>query len=292
MRSVSRAAEVLGVSKSVVSERVSQLERLVGQPLLFRSTRRIRLTEAGEEAYPLYADLVARLRDLQPSGGAEPAQLSGRLRVASIIDVGVTDMSAQISAFVREYPQLEVELVVGEGLVNPVDDGFDITLHYRRMRSDRIHQQAVARVPTAVYASPAYLEVHGMPRVPADLEHHRCIGYSQQVTVNNWNASRWEFAARGATHAVKVMLGARSNSGLVLRRWAIDGHGVAILPRLRAEDAARESALVELLPGYEAPSLWLYASYARTQRHTLKVTRFIARLRAGFAAVTGAPLDE
>ncbi|MCC5863421.1 MAG: LysR family transcriptional regulator [Gammaproteobacteria bacterium] len=287
MRSVSRAAAVIGISKSVVSERVSQLERLVGQTLLFRSTRRIRLTEAGEQVYPLYADLVARLRDLPDNVSAEPSRLKGRLRVASVIDLGVAEMSSAVSTFARDNPELEIELVVGESLVNPVDDGFDLTLHYRRIRNDRVHQQAIARVETAVFAAPAYLAKHGVPETPQELQGHTCIGYSQQVTVNEWNASEWHFVRHGQRETVPVVLRARSNSGHVLTRWAVDGLGIAVLPRLRVQGTDYAHALREILPGYETPSLQLYASYGRAFRHTLKVTRFVASLREALNPAQG-----
>ncbi len=280
MRSVSRAAGVIGVSKSVISERVSQLEKLVGQTLLFRSTRRIRLTEAGEQAYPLFADLVARLRELTQTVDAEPSRLKGRLRVASVIDLGVAEISSAVSAFASENPELEIELVVGDSLVNPVDDGFDVTLHFRRIRNDRVHQLPVSRVETAVYAAPAYLAAHGTPATPQALREHACIGYSQQVTVNEWNSSEWHFIRDGQRETVAVVLRARANSGHVLTRWAADGHGIAVLPRARARGTEYEQALEQILVDYETPSLQLYASYGRAFRHTLKVSRFVASLRA------------
>lgn len=289
MRSVSRAAAVIGVSKSVVSERVSQLEKLVGQTLLFRSTRRIRLTEAGQQAYPLYADLVARLRDLPDQVSQEASPLKGRLRVASVIDLGVSEISSAVSAFARENPELEMELVVGESLVNPVDDGFDVTLHFRRIRNDRVHQQVIASVATAVYVASEYLEAHGEPQSPKDLSDHACIGYSQQVTVNEWNASEWYFTRDGVQETVPVVLRARSNSGHVLTRWAADGHGIAVLPTSRVEGTEYERSLRRILAEYQTPSLQLYASYARAFRHTRKVNRFVESLRTALASWRASP---
>ena len=282
MGSVSRAATALNVSKSVVSERVSQLEQLVGQTLLLRTSRRVRLSEAGAAAYPGYADLVARMRELETSLAALPTQLSGRLRVASTIDIGVVELAELVSAFARANAELSVELVVGDRMVNPVEDGFDVTLHYRQLATDRIEQAWLVDVPTAVYASPDYLARYGTPATPADLARHRCIGYSQQVTVNDWNSSEWLFDGEAASHRVRVQLAARSNSGLVLRRLAIDGHGAAVLPRFRVASCVAEGRLVALLDGYSPPRLSLYASYAATQHETLKIARFIDALREGF----------
>jgi len=287
MGSVSRAAQALNVSKSVVSERISQLEALVGRPLLVRTTRSVTLSEAGAAAYPVYADLVARLGDMGNSLGAAPDQLTGRLRVASVIDIGVTEIATHLSKFLSQNPALCVELVVGNSMVNPVDDGFDVTLHYRQLATDRVTQEIVGSLPIAPYASPAYLAVHGVPTSPEELRDHRCLGYSQQVTVNDWNSSEWQFVFRGKMLPVKVALAARSNSGLVLRQLAVDGHGIAVLPRLRAQECVRAGSLVELMPEFLGTSLKLYASFPATQRDTLKITRFIEALKAGFA-----PLGE
>ncbi|MFW5662057.1 MAG: LysR family transcriptional regulator, partial [Oceanicaulis sp.] len=151
---ISRAAEALHVSKSVISQRLSQFEERLGRPLLHRTTRRVSLTEAGDQAYPVCADIVARVRELENTLRAAPNTLTGRLRIASAIDIGVSEVAAISSAFYRSNPGLDLELVVSDSAVSPADDGFDVTLHYRKLTDRRLIQHPVARVETAVYASP------------------------------------------------------------------------------------------------------------------------------------------
>jgi len=281
--SISRAAEALHVSKSVVSQRLSQLEASVRGPLLHRTTRRVSLTEAGDKAYPVCADIVARLRDLENLLRDRAHTLSGRLRVASAIDIGVREVAAITSAFHRENPQLDLELVVSDSAVSPADDGFDVTLHYRELTDRRLVQHPVCRVETGLYASPEYLARRGAPASPEALAEHDCLGYSQQVTVNAWKTHRWALARGGETVTARVRLLSMSNSGLVLLRWVVDGAGLAVLPRFRAAAELAGGRLVPVLTDWSTEALQLYASHGRAQNDTLKMTAFIEALKAGFA---------
>jgi DNA-binding transcriptional LysR family regulator len=280
--SISRAAQALHVSKSVISQRLSQLEESLGRSLLHRTTRRVSLTEAGAEAYPVCGDIVARVRDLENTLRAAPNHLSGRLRIASAIDIGVKEIAAITSAFHRENPALDLELIVSDSAVSPADDGFDVTLHYRQLVDRRLVQHKVTVVETGLYASPAYLARKGAPDKPEDLPGHDCLGYSQQVTVNAWHTHQWVFQRAGVTSTARVRLKALSNSGHVLRRWAEDGAGLAVLPKFRAASDVAAGTLVPVLTGWSTPSLDLFASHARAQNETLKMTGFITALQAGF----------
>ncbi len=280
--SISRAAASLRVSKSVVSQRLSQLEDALGQSLLHRTTRRISLTEAGSGAYPACADIVARVRDLENTLRETPGSLSGRLRVAAAIDIGVSELAAAASKFYRLHDQLDVEIIASDSAVSPADDGFDFTLHYRKLSDPRLVQHRVASIGTGVYAAPAYLSRRGEPQDPDALSAHDCLGYSQQVTVNDWDATQWTFLRPGEIRKAAVRLKARSNSGLVLRRFAEDGLGLAVLPHRRAHDAVKAGRLRRVLPEWRAPTLELFASCARAQADTLKMRAFVSFLSAHF----------
>jgi DNA-binding transcriptional LysR family regulator len=281
--SISRAAAAMHVSKSVISQRLSQLEERLGRPLLHRTTRRVSLTEAGDQAYPACADIVARVRDLENTLRAAPNALNGRLRIASAIDIGVTEVAAITSAFYGANPRLDLELVVSDSAVSPADDGFDVTLHYRKLLDRRLIQHKIASVETGLYASPDYLARKGAPGHPDELSGHDCLGYSQQVTVNAWQTHRWVFERGGASTTARVRLKAMSNSGHVLRRWAEDGAGLAVLPRFRAAADVASGALTPVLTGWRSTALDLFASHARAQNETLKMTGFITALQDGFA---------
>lgn len=281
--SISRAAAALRVSKSVVSQRVSQLEDAIGRILLHRTTRRISLTEAGSDAYPACADIVARVRDLENSLRDAPGSLSGRLRVAAAIDIGVSELAAAASEFYRLHNQLDVEIIASDSAVSPADDGFDFTLHYRKLSDPRLVQHRVGSIGTGLYAAPAYLDRAGEPSDPDALGAHDCLGYSQQVTVNDWDATQWTFLRPGETRRAEVRLKARSNSGLVLRRFAEDGLGLAVLPHRRAREAVQAGRLRRVLPDWRAPTLELFASCARAQADTLKMKAFVSFLGSHFA---------
>lgn len=284
--SVSAAAETLCVSKSVVSLRVSQLEELVGAKLLERSSRRVRLTERGAMVYPSYAALVAQLSDIENSVLASDGQLRGPLRLASMIDIGSSEIAAATSQFMARHPELEIDLILSDSFVNPSEHGFDVTFHYRALNNDNLVQDRVAEIQCGLYASPSYVEQFGEPESPEDIAAHTCLGYAQQEGVYDWNSGMWLFGKDGKQIVVETKLNARFNSGQALRQFVVDGNGLAILPNVRAAEFVKNGQLVKLLKEYDYPCLSLYAVYSRASANNMKLKAFLEFLKSDLAERT------
>ena len=279
---ISHAARALGVSKSVVSERITQLEELLDQSLLHRARRRTVLTDVGAELYPVYADLVMRLSELPNTLPRGRNQLIGRLRVASIIDTGMTELSSLLSGFSHDNPDIRLELFLGNNVVNPIEEGFDLALHYRPLRNHALHQETVAELPCGLYASPHYLKKRAPPRSPADLLSHRCLGYAFQPGVADWNQSLWSFRRNGRDHQVQVDLTARFNSGHALRRFVLDGQGLAVLPCVRVAADLKTGRVQAVLEDFAPPALTLYMVFARVHQNSRKIHELLTILRDGY----------
>jgi DNA-binding transcriptional LysR family regulator len=278
-----RAAQSLGISTPAVSERVKQLELLVGQPLLYRTTRSVSLTEAGIDLLPGYADLVRRMGDLESAPGPAAASLTGRLRVASVIDFGMSHIAPTLSALARTFPALVVELNLDNRLINPIADGFDVAIHFRTVPLTRLGMTKLADVRNGYFASPGYIAANGMPDEPDDLRAHRCIGYSFQTSTDAWDNDRWIVYREATVRAVGVSLAMTTNSGLVMKNLVIEGHGVAVLPEQRAADAVANGQLVRVLPAYHPETLTLSAVYPVELAASPKVAHLLHELKAGFA---------
>lgn len=280
---ITQASRHLNVSKSVISDRLTALEHLVGERLLARTTRSMTLTDAGRSVYDDYAPLVARLGELAFSGSSRKL-IEGRLRVASMLDVGMHEVSEAIGAVRTEHPQLKVELVLGNEAADPRTGGFDLAFHFRRARAGVLEQEAVGSMACACYASPDYLARHGQPAEPRELMQHDCLGYSFQAGVDDWNTSVWSFTRSRDRHRVPVRLAFRANSATVLRDLAAAGHGIVILPRLRANAAVTAGRLTSLLDDWALPSLTLFAVYAPGVRTTARARVLVDAVRARLSA--------
>jgi DNA-binding transcriptional LysR family regulator len=262
--SLSGAARNLAVSKSTISERLAQLEQLVGQRLVIRSSRKFVLTDVGREAFSEFAGIVSRLQEIESIAKVQKDGLGGHLRIASAVDIGSNEIATALSSYLVDHPRMTIDLAIGDHLVDPLDGGFDLALHYRRLMHDKLKVQAIAEVECGVFAAPSYIERHGRPLTPQDLTEHRCLGYLYQKAVHEWVPSRWEFVEGKQIQSVRVALSARFNSSGTLQRFLADGHGIGILPVRRTAEAVAAGSLCRLLEGYRIAPLTLYATYPRT----------------------------
>ena len=288
--SLSAAARNLSVAKSTVSERLSQLEAMLGSTLVYRSSRKLQLTHAGRASLPEFADIVARLEDAENALRKADRAEHGHLRVASAVDLGTHEIGAALARYRVDHPLIEIDLSVGDHLTDPIDSGFDIAFHYRRLRHESLKVEPIATVACGLYASPAYLAEQGVPNAPADLTGHRCLGYLYQKAVHEWVPTRWDFERRGRQEQVRVRLDMRSNSSTVLTHFALAGQGLAVLPEMRARAEVGSGKLVPVLAEWNIPPLTLYATYPRTLMRTRKIvqlTRFMTQFFAADGEVAG-----
>ena len=285
--SLSGAARNLSVAKSTISERLTQLEALIGSALVFRSTRKLTLTDVGRAAFAEFAEIVSRMREIDNLAASGKDGLRGSLRVASAVDVGTHELPVALSDYMAAHPEVGIDLSIGDHLVDPTDHGFDLTIHYRRLKHDKLKVEPLARVDCGVFAAPRYLAQHGRPGAPEDLSHHRCIGYLYQKAVHEWVPSQWDFEKGGRRTRVRVVLGSRSNSSTVLQRLVIGGQGLAVLPRMRASDALGKGQVEEVLQEWRITPLTLYATYPRTLLRSRGIIELVRFLKVSLAATCG-----
>lgn len=276
----SAAARVLGVSTPVVSDRVKQLEELLRQPLFHRTTRYVTLTKFGVEVMPHFRELTLALGDLDTASSAQMQELQGRIRVASVIDFGISHIGPAIADFTRRHPALTVELDVGNRVVNPIEEGFDLAIHFRDVQNKDLRAWDLMRVDNGYFASPQYLRANGAPAALSDLVDHRCLGYSQQNNVNKWNVRKWSAAYEGRREVVEVALALTSNSGQVLRHYVKSGMGVAVLPLQRVQSDIEDGSLVRILPDYEPQHLMLSAIVRASDEGSYRVRALADHLRS------------
>ncbi|GCL64025.1 LysR family transcriptional regulator [Pseudaquabacterium pictum] len=245
--SVSAAAQALGVSKSVVSKRVAQLEQAVRATLFARSTRRVALTPAGEayldfarNALRAVADADERLRDLRQ-------ELSGQIRLTAPISWGQHVLAPLLPAFLAQHPAIEIELLLADRLMDIAYERIDLALRMSATGLPDLVATPVARLDWVVCAAPAHLARAGTPATPADLPAHPCMSYWRERSDNAWVLRH---ATTGDQQTVWVQGRYHANNPEAVAQAAVAGLGVALLPLYVCADDLAAGRLQRLLPDW------------------------------------------
>lgn len=253
--SLTAAAKALDMSRAMVSRYLGSLEQWLGVRLLHRTTRRVSLTDAGEEALRRCRQVIELTRDVQHLAGARRAAASGKLRVTTSTSFAEGWLAGAVGAFLALHPRAEIEIVALDRAVNLVEERIDLAVRI----SNRLDPGLVARRLTVcrsvLCASPGYLAARGIPRSPEALRDH--------VFVLPTQGGRAEFRLRRAGRSVSVRVAGRFLSGetTVRRASACAGTGIALLPTYLVGPDLATGRLVRLLPGYEPETLGLHAVY-------------------------------
>lgn len=275
----SAAAQRLNIVKSVVSRRMSALERHLECRLFNRTTRRLSLTETGLDYFERAQRILRDLAEAEEATRSLQTELRGRLRLAAPMSFGLKHLSPALNEFMRLHPGLDVELDLNDRYVDLVNEGYDLTLRIGRLPDSTLVARELGPCPHAVCASPEYLAVHGTPEVPDDLREHQCLGYK-----NRANSSQWQFLMGREWRSVTVRPRLIANNGEVLVQAAVDGLGVVSLPRFLLEESLASGRLVEVLRDFQLPSSHIYAVCPPGRRLPAKVRALIDFLVQRFAS--------
>lgn len=273
------AADRLGLVKSAVSRRIKDLEERLGVQLINRTTRQISLTETGAEFHGRSLRILADLQeaeDMASVGGAVP---TGQLRVTAPMSFGTHCLAPALPAFLEAHPLISLDVELNDRMVDVVGEGFDLALRISRLKDSTLVARKLAPIRHAACASPAYLRLHGAPKVPQDLARHHGIAYSN-VDARLY----WQFREPGGEDPVSVDVPTRLrlNNGDAIREAAVAGLGVAVLPTFIAHRAVVEGDLRVILPDCARPPIALYALYPSGRNLPAKVRSFVDFLAARF----------
>lgn len=240
------AAKRLGVSKAAMSHRISELEQAAGVALVQRTTRSVRLTEAGQQLVDAtraaFVDIersFAGVRDL----AREP---SGLIRVTAPVALGRQQIVPRLPAFLREHPQVRVELELSDRLVSLAQEGFDLAIRHVETAPDTHVAWALCETQSVLAASRAYLRRNGTPAAPQDLGQHNCLHYLRGGPVATWSFE--PVRGKGARQTISVQANFTANNSEALREMAVAGAGIALLPDFSAIREIAAGKLVLVLP--------------------------------------------
>jgi DNA-binding transcriptional LysR family regulator len=282
--SISEAARQLRLSKSVVSERLMELERVLGAPLLHRTTRRLTMTEDGAaflaRARRILAEVEGAATDMAERRGA----MVGPLRISAPVTFGRMHLGPALYPFLAAHPDIELTLDLDDRRVDASSGGFDAVIRNGPILDSRLMAWKLAPSRRVLCASPAYLEKHGRPRSIEELAGHKGIFYT------NRGAADWRFprGAIGGTEAdaivVRGRLGLGLNNGDMIRDAAISGLGIALLPMFIAGPAMKAGDLVPIDIGMVPEDEFIYVAHPDGRNPSAKLRAMAEHLRATFGS--------
>jgi LysR family transcriptional regulator, transcriptional activator for dmlA len=285
--SLSAAARELGITTPAVSKHLAQMEARVGVSLVNRTTRRMSMTPEGELYLEHARRILGEIDGMQELLGVSKATPKGLLRVNATLGFGRSHVAPLISRFVRQYPQVEVQLQLS---VNPpalTDDAFDVCLRFGAPPDARVIARHIAPNRRLLCASPAYLKQHGTPKVPNDLVRHNCIGIRQgEEAYGLWRLSSGR-GKNASTEAIKTRGNLTTNDGEIAVNWALDGHGILMRAEWDIQRHLTSGRLVQVLPMYFTPDADIYAVYPQRHQLAARVRAFVDFVALSFSQPAG-----
>ena len=274
--SISEAARRLRLSKSVVSERLSEMEKALGATLLHRTTRKLTLTEDGAAFLQRAIRIAQEVRDAAADLAERRGTLMGPLRIAAPVTFGRLHLGPALYPFLADHTEIELTLDLDDRRVDAASDGYDAIIRHGLIADSRLVAWKLARSRRLLVASPDYLSRHGKPASLPDLGDHRGIFYT------NRGVADWRFERPDGAVVIRAKLALGVNNGDVLHDAAIAGLGIALLPAFIAGPSVREGRLVEIDVGYRPEPEFIFMAHPEGRNPSAKLRALADHLKKAF----------
>ncbi|WP_299018120.1 LysR family transcriptional regulator [uncultured Photobacterium sp.] len=272
--SFSKAADQVGLTKSVVSKRITRLETDLGVQLLYRTTRKLTLTEAGEIFYHHAREIYLSVQDAEDAISGLGESLSGTIKLTVPTISGELILPQAIAEFSEKYPDITIQMDLDNRFVDIVEEGYDLAIRTGVLPDSSFIARRLTDAHWVICGAPAYFSRHKIPASYKDLVNHNCLAYSYQET----GATEWLFKGKSEPFTVKVAGNFSTNNASALRKAALFGQGLVYVPKVLVADDLQAGTLVEVLQHQVAKCLGIYAIYPYTRHQPAKIKLFIEHL--------------
>lgn len=268
--SLSRAAEVLGMSNAAASRHLAALEERLSARLIERNTRRLWLTEAGQEFLQRSSAVLNELTDAEEAINARTLSPTGLLRVTSSLSFALIYLAPMLPAFRALYPKLNVHIAAANRYPDFIEAGIDVAIRTRLHEPDtNIIVRRLGRMRRVLAASPAYLERCGMPKEPADLTRHDMLVYNLAADPFSLRLTKGDIE-----RIVRISGALDSNDGQIIREAALHGLGILIQPLYIVQGDIEAGTLVPVLLDWDLPMLTMNIAYQNRVQLPAKIRVF------------------
>lgn len=272
--SFTRVAEHTNASKSMISKEISRLEDSLGVRLLHRSTRNVQLTDAGEGYLQRAREILEKLEDAESFVQDRQAKPKGKLKINAPMALGITDLAGLFADFMQAYPDIELDIHLGDESIDLVEQGFDLGF---RASSKAIDSNYVGRPLTQfkyqVCVGAEYSKQQPKIIKAEDLAEHNCFVYSYFQDKNNWPID----------DGITINGTLRVNSTIFMMEAIKRNQGVGFIPDFVCREAIEQGEVVEVLVKAKKPRLTLYALYPARHFVPLKLVQCVGFLEQWFA---------
>ncbi|MEK1853850.1 MAG: LysR family transcriptional regulator [Phyllobacterium sp.] len=272
--SFSRAAHALGMPVSTVSRKVSALEDQLGVTLLQRTTRKLTLTVQGRAYYNQCSEPLSHLFDAERVLTQTQKEPEGLLKISVPVILGQEPFYEFLSAFLKTYPRIEVDLFVTNLFLDLIAENVDVGIRFGELRDSTIVTQTVGKSVRYVVATPEYLKGRSSPVKPEDLKDHQCI-----LLNGRNNEAEWHLVNGRKSVKLHVSGPLSSRDFQSISAFTYRGHGIGLLPSTYCDEQIRRGELVRLLPDWSSPEIFVHAVYPTRRYLPAKLQVFLNELK-------------
>tara|TARA_B100000989_G_C19531008_1_gene469866 strand:+ start:5366 stop:6250 length:885 start_codon:yes stop_codon:yes gene_type:complete len=274
-RSFSKAAERLRVSKSFISKRINKLEQDLSVRLVSRSTRKLTLTEAGENFYRQCAKVVYEGEKGYSIVSELQGRPSGLLRISIPPALAMNLITPVFSKFLAEHPEVTLDIELESRLVDIVKGGYDLALRSAKLESSNLIAQKIYTINNVICATKEYLTTHGTPTTPTELINHNCAIYSYAKF-----PGRIELSRQGRKETLILRGNFMSNHLDLIKKLILSNTALGFLPEFMVDNELKNKHLTLCLPDYKLPTSNLYAIYPEREFMLPKLKLFLDMLKS------------
>ena len=275
LESFSRAAHALGMPVSTVSRRVTVLEEQLGVTLLQRTTRRLNLTAQGRAYFHECREPLDHLGDAERVLTQAQRNPQGILRITAPVIMGQPPFYEFLSAFLKTYPRVQVDLLITNAFMDLVAENIDVAIRFGTMQDSSLIAQRIGRSVRYVVAAPDYLRDRSAPQRPEDLREHDCVLLNGRNNEADWHLVSGRKSIRQPVCGVISSQDFQSVSAFTRQ-----GHGIGLLPSSYCDDPVAEGKLVRLLPEWSSPDIFVHAVYPTRRFRPKRLEVFLDRLKS------------
>ncbi|HIF9110538.1 TPA: LysR substrate-binding domain-containing protein [Photobacterium damselae] len=279
--SFSKVAELNSITKSVVSKRISKLESELGVQLIYRTTRKLTITEAGEVLYHRAKSISQVAQSAFDAVTGYSEALSGTIKMSVPTISGELLLAESVSEFCKKHPGLTVNMSLDNHFVDLVAGNFDLVIRTGYLEDSSLIARHIFNSRWVLCASPEYLAQHGIPNTPKDLLRHNCLGYNHQAS----GSFDWQFIRNDEVYTLRVAGNFSSDNAAALKKVALAGNGIAYLPTCLVYDELHNEKLVEILSEHAGKVVGIYAVYPYTKKPAKRIQALIEHIRESYMEI-------
>lgn len=276
--SFNKAAKLAGISSAALSKKISHLEQELEVQLLYRTTRQLSLTEAGEIFYAHAKNIRSQVNDAVSEVTNYSTGLTGTIKMTVPTISGEVLLAQVVSDFCQLHPNLNVEMRLENEFIDLIKEGQDLAIRTGELTDSSLIAKMLIKSNWVVCCSPEYLKKNEMPTDIEDLREHNCFAYTHQAK----GAYDWHFRKGDKKMSVRIAGNFATNNSEALRKAALQGHGIVYIPRFSVYEDLISGELVPLFPDYTPRSLGIYAVYPYSKHQSPKLKLLIEYIKQAY----------